>query len=286
MLHIRDCSGLLSNGDICPFPWCRKAKHLLYHLVTGQKEKGGKECPICCPRQLSPNLTALVGLNTHRRKLFIQRTRALMAAAAKRQQMAATSAAKAKAGSASIKLARTNQLQYQQQQLQKQHALASQHLATSAMHAATTAAALGSSVPTPISIASTSLNSKPTVTFTTNPESSTSNPLDAAHLHSTARVMSSAPSPASTSEPISNPCASAVNPSQAIHVQQASPAITSTLTTIPSPLSASYSILPPLDESVLEIGDIVLSASDLMGDHEDGADIGTVMIDTSSNQAT
>jgi len=41
-----------------------------------------------------------------------------------------------------------------------------------------------------------------------------------------------------------------------------------------------------LDESVLEIGDIVLSASDLMGDHEDGADIGTVMIDTSSNQAT
>ncbi|KAL3791065.1 hypothetical protein ACHAWO_013018 [Cyclotella atomus] len=73
MLHVRDCSGLLSNGDVCPFPWCRKTKHLLYHLVScKQKENGGK-CSICSPEGLSSNLTELVALNAHRRKIFVER---------------------------------------------------------------------------------------------------------------------------------------------------------------------------------------------------------------------
>ena len=87
MLHVRDCTGLSSNGDICPFPWCRKVKHLLYHLVSCDK---GKECSICCPEKLSPNLVALTGLNQHRREKFKERKKALAAAAAaKRQQMSA-----------------------------------------------------------------------------------------------------------------------------------------------------------------------------------------------------
>jgi hypothetical protein len=87
MLHVRDCTGLLSNGDVCPFPWCRKVKHLLYHLVSCEK---GKECSICCPEKLPSNLVALNGLNQHRREKFRERTKALAAvAAAKRQQMAA-----------------------------------------------------------------------------------------------------------------------------------------------------------------------------------------------------
>lgn len=86
MLHVRDCTGLLSNGDVCPFPWCRKVKHLLYHLVSCEK---GKQCSICCPEKLPSNLLALTGLNRHRREKFRERTKALAAvAAAKRQQMA------------------------------------------------------------------------------------------------------------------------------------------------------------------------------------------------------
>ena len=92
MLHVRDCTGLMSNGDICPFPWCRKVKHLLYHLVSCEK---GKECSICCPKKLPPNLVALTGLNQHRREKFRERKKALAAAAAaKRQQMAAEAPAK------------------------------------------------------------------------------------------------------------------------------------------------------------------------------------------------
>lgn len=88
MLHVRDCTGLSSNGDVCPFPWCRKVKHLLYHLVSCEK---GNECSICCPEKLSSNLAALTGLNQHRREKFRERKKALAAAAAaKRQQMAAS----------------------------------------------------------------------------------------------------------------------------------------------------------------------------------------------------
>lgn len=70
MLHVRDCSGLLSNGDVCPFPWCRKTKHLLYHLVSC---KDGSKCSICNPEHLPSNLSDLVSLNAHRRKIFIDR---------------------------------------------------------------------------------------------------------------------------------------------------------------------------------------------------------------------
>lgn len=73
MLHVRDCSGLLSNGDVCPFPWCRKTKHLLYHLVSCKKKDDGTQCSICCPENLSSNLMDLVGLNAHRRKIFVER---------------------------------------------------------------------------------------------------------------------------------------------------------------------------------------------------------------------
>ena len=73
MLHVRDCSGLLSNGDVCPFPWCRKVKHLLFHLVSCKKKEDGKQCSICCPENLSSNLTDLVSLNAHRRKIFVER---------------------------------------------------------------------------------------------------------------------------------------------------------------------------------------------------------------------
>ena len=87
MLHVRDCTGLMSNGDVCPFPWCRKVKHLLYHLVSCDKVQ---QCTICCPEKLPPNLASLAGLNHHRREKFRERTKALAAAAAaKRQQMAA-----------------------------------------------------------------------------------------------------------------------------------------------------------------------------------------------------
>ena len=65
MLHIRDCPGTTSTYDVCPFPWCRKAKHLLYHLVSCRKPK---ECAICSPKSLPKGFSTLVGLNAHRFK--------------------------------------------------------------------------------------------------------------------------------------------------------------------------------------------------------------------------
>lgn len=90
MLHVRDCPGRLSNGDACPFPWCRKVKHLLYHLVScdsgSNNDSGSITCPICLPteRKLSPNLAALAGLNTYRRNKFKERVKAILA---KRRQL-------------------------------------------------------------------------------------------------------------------------------------------------------------------------------------------------------
>ena len=104
MLHVRDCSGLLSNGDVCPFPWCRKVKHLLYHLVSCE-EVG--QCTICCPLEenLSPNLNALVGLNSHRRDKFRERVKTVLV---KRQQLAAAAAAARATPSATAKSATAN----------------------------------------------------------------------------------------------------------------------------------------------------------------------------------
>lgn len=65
MLHIRDCPGTTSLFDVCPFPWCRKVKHLLYHLVTCQEQE---YCSICSPTDLTPSFMTLNGLNEHRFK--------------------------------------------------------------------------------------------------------------------------------------------------------------------------------------------------------------------------
>jgi hypothetical protein len=67
MLHVRDCPGTTASFDVCPFPWCRKVKHLLYHLVSCQEPE---YCAICSPIDLAPQLVALHGLNEHRFQKF------------------------------------------------------------------------------------------------------------------------------------------------------------------------------------------------------------------------
>ncbi|VEU40384.1 unnamed protein product [Pseudo-nitzschia multistriata] len=76
MLHVRDCPGTTSTFDVCPFPWCRKVKHLLYHLVSCKEPD---QCAICSPKELPKGLKGLVGLNGHRMKKHRER----MIAAAK-----------------------------------------------------------------------------------------------------------------------------------------------------------------------------------------------------------
>jgi hypothetical protein len=63
MLHVRDCPGTTSSFDVCPFPWCRQVKHLLFHLVTCRDPAA---CSICTPRSISVNLAHLQKLNDHR----------------------------------------------------------------------------------------------------------------------------------------------------------------------------------------------------------------------------
>ena len=65
MLHVRDCPGTTSTLDVCPFPWCRKVKHLMYHLVSCIDSEN---CPICSPKEIPKGLEGLVGLNAHRIK--------------------------------------------------------------------------------------------------------------------------------------------------------------------------------------------------------------------------
>ena len=79
MLHARDCPGTTATFDICPFPWCRKVKHLMYHLVACPRPQ---ECAVCSPVALSHNLEGLIGLNDYRRKKHRERMKAAMAAAA------------------------------------------------------------------------------------------------------------------------------------------------------------------------------------------------------------
>lgn len=69
MLHVRDCPGTTATFDVCPFPWCRKMKHFLYHLVTCLDQE---RCQICSAEELKGNLAALRGLNTFR----LQQTKA------------------------------------------------------------------------------------------------------------------------------------------------------------------------------------------------------------------
>jgi hypothetical protein len=63
MMHVRDCPGTTSSYDICPFPWCRKTKHLLYHLVSCASPS---TCKICQHVGVNSNLRSLVGLNKFR----------------------------------------------------------------------------------------------------------------------------------------------------------------------------------------------------------------------------
>ena len=65
MMHVRDCPGTTPSYDICPFPWCRKTKHLLYHLVSCESPT---TCQICSPANISTNLRSLHGLNSFRTK--------------------------------------------------------------------------------------------------------------------------------------------------------------------------------------------------------------------------
>ena len=89
MLHVRDCPGTTSTFDVCPFPWCRKIKHLLYHLLDCTKPG---ECRMCSPKDLPPTLKSLAGLNEHRR---IKQREKLVAAAAAAARVAASKASRA-----------------------------------------------------------------------------------------------------------------------------------------------------------------------------------------------
>ena len=82
MLHVRDCHGTTSNFDVCPFPWCRKVKHLLYHLVSCVEPL---TCMICSPTNLTKGMEDLIGLNNHRLKR--QRERIIASFKARQQQL-------------------------------------------------------------------------------------------------------------------------------------------------------------------------------------------------------
>lgn len=69
MLHVRDCPGTTASFDVCPFPWCRKVKHLLYHLVSCSDPNS---CAICSNVNLNRNMRRLHGLNNHRGEIYHQ----------------------------------------------------------------------------------------------------------------------------------------------------------------------------------------------------------------------
>ncbi len=238
MLHVRDCSGLLSNGDLCPFPWCRKVKHLLYHLVSCE-DVG--QCTICCPPEdkLSPNLNALVDLNLHRRDKFRMRVKTVLA---KRQQLAAAAAA-ARAPPSSTKAKTTTAT------TNWTHFMANNQ----------TFAALQVTTPRTATVTTTDqLPSKPSPTMQSRGLSPT--------IISTApHTIISASVASSQSSTVSSSTAIAASSFLALHPQQhlPSPAPSSTLARFDS--STSISALPILEEATYELGDIVLSTSDLVG---------------------
>ena len=209
MLHVRDCSGLLSNGDVCPFPWCRKVKHLLYHLVSCED---GKKCTICCNAEdkLSSNLQTLVGLNTHRRNKFRERVKAALA---KRQQMSAAARGSKPGAKGHVKLPaqRANTLVASTSQVSKPRVTyaASEKPPASATVAAATHVIYKtqSSKPSPIA-----------------------NPASAA-VAAAASQASSAPATGTTK--------TAINPPQHQQQQIPSPSLSASLSGLPSALSVS-----------------------------------------------
>lgn len=96
MLHIRDCPGTTSTFDVCPFPWCRKVKHLLYHLVSCVEPE---TCRICSPKDLNKNMLRLCGLNEFRLAKYRQQLIARVKAASR----AITSSSEGAVGQASPK---------------------------------------------------------------------------------------------------------------------------------------------------------------------------------------
>jgi hypothetical protein len=235
MLHVRDCSGLLSNGDVCPFPWCRKVKHLLYHLVSC--EEVGR-CTICCPSRdkLSPNLNALVGLNSHRRDKFRERVKTVLA---KRQQLAAAAAAARATSSAKAKSAAANPT-----------------------NPANDNAA--SQVGKPRTVAATTVGQPPR-------GPSTAMQSRAGHHRQHGAGIPTAPHPApasvvaSRSSATSSSAAIGATTSSGPHTQSQlpSPALDSTFARFEP--RVSMSALPTLEEAAYDLGDITLSTSDLAG---------------------
>lgn len=86
MLHVRDCPGTTANFDVCPFPWCRKVKHLLYHLVTCEDPQS---CQICAPADIGKNFVHLKLHSEHRLKAFRQTLLAKFASSPKKAAGAA-----------------------------------------------------------------------------------------------------------------------------------------------------------------------------------------------------
>eukprot|EP00968_Pinguiococcus_pyrenoidosus_P022497 scaffold3274_cov244-Pinguiococcus_pyrenoidosus.AAC.9 len=66
MLHIRDCSGRLPDGQSCPFEWCRPCKKLLSHLVKCFEPN---TCAICNPFNLPRSMEQLMTLNRLREQV-------------------------------------------------------------------------------------------------------------------------------------------------------------------------------------------------------------------------
>ncbi|KAL3822038.1 hypothetical protein ACHAXA_007831, partial [Cyclostephanos tholiformis] len=243
MLHVRDCSGLLSNGDICPFPWCRKVKHLLYHLVSCE---GVGQCTICCPPEdkLSPNLNALVGLNSHRRDKFRERVKTVLA---KRHQLvAAAAAARAEPSSAKVKTTTVNPAH-----------ITTNNATFAASHVAKPQTATVTTTDQPLLRLSPAMQSHA-------PHHSQQGGMSPASM-STAPNTISASVASSQSSTTSSSTAIAATTFLASHPQRhlPSPALSSTLARFDS--SMSISALPTLEEATYELGDIALSTSDLMG---------------------
>lgn len=69
MLHVRDCPGTTTSFDVCPFPWCRKVKHLLFHLISCLDPN---TCAICSNVNLNRNMRRLQGLNSYRGEMYQQ----------------------------------------------------------------------------------------------------------------------------------------------------------------------------------------------------------------------
>ncbi|KAL7545519.1 hypothetical protein ACHAWF_008867, partial [Thalassiosira exigua] len=251
MLHVRDCPGLLSNGDLCPFPWCRKVKHLLYHLVGCAPDPAGgggePRCPICRPDDLSPNLRALVGLNAHRREKFRERVKLMVA---KRLQMAKAAAA-----------------------------------AAAAAHAAENAVPSNGAVANPVATSRASAAAPvPRFGAAARRAHAPAASLQPARL----RAPAAAPAPASMvprkaappKPPLRQPppraavapaaIASGIAPAATARVAARPPAPAPVDSRSPSPIpgiaaALSAGALPTLEEAALEMGDIGLSSSDLAG---------------------